>query len=223
MKNVKIAPSLLSADFSKLADEIGVINADADWIHFDVMDGHFVPNITIGPMIVRSVRKKSSLPYDVHLMIMDPDRYVKEFADAGADILTVHAEICNTLYRTLHNIKSLGKKAGLAINPGTPLSFAENVLDVVDLILIMTVDPGFGAQPFIEGMLPKIRAAREMINRSGRDIELEVDGGIHPATAPRVIEAGASVLVAGSAVFSSGDEPGAAIRKLRAGAPARPV
>jgi ribulose-phosphate 3-epimerase len=215
MQKIKIAPSLLSADFSKLAFEISRINDHADWIHFDVMDGHFVPNITMGPMVVRSARDKSKLPFDVHLMITEPDRYLKEFADAGADILTVHAETCPTLYRTLHTIRSLGKKAGLAINPGTPIDYVENVLDVLDLLLIMTVDPGFGAQPFIKGMLPKIRKAREILNHADHEIELEVDGGIHPETAPWVIEAGATVLVAGSAVFLSGDEPAIAIQKLR--------
>lgn len=212
---IKIAPSLLSADFSNLAREIDRIKDHADLIHFDVMDGHFVPNLTLGPMIVQSVRGESSLPFDVHLMITDPDQYLKAFADAGADILTVHAETCPTLYRTLYSIKSLGKKAGLALNPATPLSFAENVLDVLDLLLIMTVDPGFGAQPFIRASLPKIQQARALLDKADHSIELEVDGGIHPETAPLVRQAGASILVAGSAVFGTPDKPAAAIEKLR--------
>ncbi len=212
---IKIAPSLLSADFSKLEWEINRIKDHADLIHFDIMDGHFVPNITMGPMIVKSVRKSTKLPFDVHLMITEPDRYLKEFANAGADILTVHAETCPTLYRTLHSIKSLGKKAGLAINPATPLSHAENVLDLIDLLLVMTVDPGFGSQPFIEEMLPKIRKAKQLLDTAKHPIELEVDGGIHPNTAPLVREAGATILVAGSAVFSTDDPPEVAIQKLR--------
>jgi ribulose-phosphate 3-epimerase len=216
---VKISPSLLSADFSNLSFEIDRIKSHADFIHFDVMDGHFVPNLTFGPMIIQSVRKNTNLPFDVHLMITNPDQYLKTFADSGADILTVHAETCQTLYRTLHSIRSLGKKAGLALNPATPLAFAENVLDVIDLLLIMTVDPGFGSQPFIQKTLPKIKKAKELIKTADHAIELEVDGGIHPETAAWVREAGATVLVAGSAVFSSSDEPRTAIKKLRGDKP----
>lgn len=212
---IKIAPSLLSADFSNLSAEVDRIKNDADYIHFDVMDGHFVPNITLGPMIIKSVRGKTKLPFDVHLMITNPDCYLKNFADAGADIITVHAETCSTLYRTLQAIKSLGKKAGLALNPATPLDYVENVLDIIDLLLVMTVDPGFGAQPFIQTMIPKIRAARQLLDRAKHPIELEVDGGINPNTAPMVRDAGATVLVAGSAIFAGGDEPAAAIRKIR--------
>ncbi len=212
---IKISPSLLSADFSNLSSEIERIKDYADYIHFDVMDGHFVPNLTIGPMIIQSVRGKTGLPFDVHLMIANPDPYLKSYADSGADILTVHAETCPTLYRTLSSIRSLGKKAGLALNPATPLAFAENVLEVLDLLLIMTVDPGFGAQSFIKSSLPKIQKAKELIKKADHLIELEVDGGIHPETAPLVKEAGATVLVAGSAVFSSHDDPKTAIQKLR--------
>lgn len=212
---IKIAPSLLSADFSSLASEIDRIKNDADLIHFDVMDGHFVPNLTMGPMIIQSVRPKTKLPFDVHLMISDPDRYLKAFAEAGADILTVHAEASPTIYRTLSAIKSLGKKAGLALNPATPLSYAENVLDMIDLLLIMTVDPGFGSQPFIAGIIPKIRKARELINTAPHPIELEVDGGIHPETAKSARQAGATILVAGSAVFLSAENPGLVIKRLR--------
>lgn len=213
--SVKIAPSLLSANFAELGAEIDRIKDHADLIHFDVMDGHFVPNLTMGPLIVKAVRGKTKLPFDVHLMITNPDCYLKTFAEAGADILTVHAETCPTLYRTLSAIRDLGKKAGLAINPGTPLDYVENVLEVIDLLLVMSVDPGFGAQPFIESSLSKIQKAREILNKAGHPIELEVDGGINPKTAPHVIKAGATILVAGSAVFGSADEPATAIKKLR--------
>lgn len=212
---IKIAPSLLNADFSRLGAEIDRVKNEADLIHFDVMDGHFVPNLTLGPMIIKSVRDKTKLPFDVHLMITNPDCYLKDFADAGSDIITVHAETGFTLYRTLERIKSLGKKTGLALNPATPLDCVAHVLDVLDLLLIMTVDPGFGAQPFISAILPKIREARRLLDDTKRPIELEVDGGIHPDTAPLVRDAGATILVAGSAIFKSREEPAAVIRKLR--------
>ena len=200
---IKVAPSILSADILRLGEEVlDVDRAGADMIHLDIMDGMFVPNITFGPFVVEAVRKVTSLPLDVHLMIADPGRYVREFASAGADILTVHAEACVHLHRTVQTIKDLGMKAGVAINPGTPVCALEEVLDQVDLVLIMSVNPGFGGQSFIESSLNKIARARAAI-RPG--VDLEVDGGINDRTAGRAVAAGATVLVAGSWVFSHPD------------------
>ena len=202
---VKIAPSILSADFARLGAEIQAIEAaGADLIHVDVMDGHFVPNITIGPAVIKALRPHGKKPFDVHLMISPVDPYLEAFADAGADTLTVHPEAGPHVHRSLQQIRRLGKKAGVVLNPGTPIDEIDNLMDLVDLILIMTVNPGFGGQSFIESQLPKIEAARKRIDATGRDIALEVDGGITPQTARRAIAAGATVLVAGTAVFQGG-------------------
>ena len=199
---VRIAPSILSADFARLGDEVRAVEAaGADYVHVDVMDGRFVPNITIGPPVVAALRKTTKLPLDVHLMIVEPDKYVDAFAQAGADIMTVHAEACVHLHRTIEHIKSLKKKAGVVINPATTEDVLRYVMSEVDLILVMSVNPGFGGQSFIEAVLPKIERIRAMIDATGRTIDLEVDGGIKPGIASRVCAAGADVLVAGSAVF----------------------
>jgi len=203
---VKIAPSILSADFSRLGDEIRAIEAGgADYVHIDVMDGHFVPNITIGPLLVDAVRKVTSLPLDVHLMIENPDLYIPEFAKAGADIITVHQEAVSHLHRTVQLIRSLGKKAGVSINPATPVSTLEVILDELDLVLVMSVNPGFGGQSFIPSCLPKIEALRREIERRGLAVELEVDGGVKIDNIRQIVSAGADVLVAGSAVFGTSD------------------
>ncbi len=198
----KIAPSILSADFSRLAEEVKAVEeAGADWIHIDVMDGHFVPNLTIGPSVVASLRKVTKLPFDVHLMIERPENFLEVFAKAGADIITVHAEACVHLHRTLQIIKQLGKKAGVALNPATPLCFLEPILEDVDLILIMSVNPGFGGQKLIPSALDRIRQVRKWIEERGLTIDLEVDGGINADTIAKVAAAGANIFVAGSAVF----------------------
>ena len=205
MKKIQISPSILSADFSQLGNEIKRLEeGGADLIHVDVMDGHFVPNLTIGPPVIKNLRKYTNLPFDVHLMITPVDPYIEAFANAGSDIITIHAEAGPHLHRSLQLIKSLGKKAGVSLNPSTPESVIEYVMDMVDLVLVMTVNPGFGGQKFIPSQLEKIKRIRKMINATGRDIDLEVDGGVNPEIAPQVIEAGANVLVAGSATFKGG-------------------
>jgi len=202
----KIAPSILSADFSRLGEEVlAVDRAGADYIHIDVMDGHFVPNITIGPLVVEAVRKVTSLPLDVHLMIENPDLYIPDFARAGSDIIVVHAEATNHLHRTVQLIKSFGKKAGVSLNPATSLHHLDYLLEELDLVLLMTVNPGFGGQSFIEACLPKIQALRGMLDKRGLETELEVDGGVKTDNIGRISSAGADVFVAGSAVFNSSD------------------
>jgi ribulose-phosphate 3-epimerase len=206
---IRIAPSILSADFARLGEEVAAISkAGADLIHIDVMDGHFVPNLTIGPLVVKALRKHSEKPFDCHLMIAPADPFIGGFAEAGADIISVHPEAGPHLHRTLQMIHALGKKAGVVLNPATPIEAVDPVLDLVDLILIMTVNPGFGGQGFIKSQIPKIRAARERIDACGRTIALEVDGGITPETAREVIAAGADTLVAGTSVFKSSDYAG---------------
>jgi ribulose-phosphate 3-epimerase len=202
----KIAPSILSADFSRLGDEVKAVeHAGADYIHVDVMDGHFVPNITIGPMIVEAVKRVTKLPLDVHLMISNPDQYVKDFREAGADFITVHAEAVNHLHRSVQIIRETGAGTGVSLNPASPLQLLEHVLDDLDMVLIMTVNPGFGGQEFITGMIPKIKRLREMIKNRGLDTQIEVDGGINPDTVGLVASAGADIFVAGSAIFHSKD------------------
>ena len=204
---VRIAPSILSADFARLGEEVrAVTKAGADYIHIDVMDGHFVPTITIGPAVVRALRPHSELPFDVHLMISPVDPYIPQFAEAGADIITVHPEAGPHLHRSIQLIKSLGKKAGASINPGTPIEALDDVIGMLDLVLVMSVNPGYGGQAFIDRSLDKIRAIRARLDAAGRDIDLEVDGGINAQTAPAAIEAGANVLVAGTATFEGGAE-----------------
>lgn len=212
---MKIAPSILAADFSVLGKEVqDVEDYGADYIHIDVMDGHFVPNITMGPLVVKAIKKITSLPLDVHLMIETPDRYIKDFADAGADIITVHVEATPHLHRTIQEIRKLGVKPGVVLNPSTPISMVTNILEDIDMVLLMTVNPGFGGQKFIESVLPKIQELRAMIETRGLSVDIEVDGGIDAHTAKRCKEAGANVFVAGSAIFGRSNRK-AAIDEIR--------
>jgi ribulose-phosphate 3-epimerase len=212
---VKIAPSILSADFSKLGEEISdVEKGGAELIHVDVMDGHFVPNITIGPLVVESIRPITKLPLDVHLMIENPDQYIESFAKAGADYITVHVEACRHLHRTIQLIKSFGVKAGVVLNPATPVQLIEPILEELDIVLLMSVNPGFGGQKFIPSVLNKIKQVRDLAKQKGVQLEIEVDGGVNEQTARLCIEAGATILVAGSAVYNQEDR-GKAISILK--------
>jgi ribulose-phosphate 3-epimerase len=206
VRPLRIAPSILSADFARLGDEVRAAEAaGADYVHIDVMDGRFVPNITVGPLVVAAVRAVTKLPLDVHMMIVEPERYVEAFARAGADLLTVHAEASPHLHRTVQQIRSLGKRASVALNPHTPLDTLDVVLPELSMVLLMTVNPGFGAQPFIDAVVPKVRALRDEITRRQLDVDIEVDGGIAHETARVAVDAGANVLVAGTAVFGRPD------------------
>jgi ribulose-phosphate 3-epimerase len=214
---MKIAPSILSCDFSHLADEIHAVEqGGADWIHVDVMDGHFVPNITIGPVITEAARRATTLPLDVHLMIESPERYLEAFAKAGASGLTVHQEVCPDLERTIARIHELGVRAGVAVNPATPLEAVRDVLPDVDLLVVMSVNPGFGGQAYIPSSTEKVRSARSLLDALGSGAELEVDGGVDAGNAGELVRMGATVLVAGSAVYRHPGEPGAGVRAIRA-------
>jgi ribulose-phosphate 3-epimerase len=215
-KKITIAPSLLAADFSRLGEEVRAIEAaGADWLHLDVMDGHFVPNISFGPTVIRALRKHTGLPFDAHLMISPCDPYLAAFAEAGCQHISIHPEAGPHLHRSLQAIRALGCKAGVVLNPSTPVDAVAWVLELVDIVMVMTVNPGFGGQAFLTGQLPKIAALRQAIDASGRDIALQVDGGVTPKTARQVLEAGADTLVAGTAIFGQPDYA-AAIRALRA-------
>ncbi len=212
---IKIAPSILSADFAKLGEEIkDVERGGADWIHVDVMDGHFVPNITIGPLIVEAIRPVTELPLDVHLMIEEPDRYIEQFAKAGADYITVHVEACRHLHRTIQLIRSFGVKPGVVLNPHTPVESIQHVLEDIDLVLFMTVNPGFGGQKFIPTVVPKVKQLSDMLKERGLSVDIEIDGGITPETIGPCVEAGATVFVAGSAIYNKEDRA-AAISDIR--------
>lgn len=213
---IKLAPSILSADFGRVGEQVAeATRAGADYIHVDVMDGHFVPNITIGPLVVAAIRPHTSLPLDVHLMIESPEKYIQQFAQAGADIITVHVEVCHHLHRVVESIKELGIKAGVSLNPSTPLTEAEEVLPILDLVLLMSVNPGFGGQQFIESTIGKIERLRRQLDELGLPAELEVDGGITAEIAPRVARAGARVLVAGAAIFNEKGSVSQAITRIR--------
>ncbi len=212
----KIAPSILSADFSRLGEEIAAVEAGgADWIHVDVMDGHFVPNITIGPVVTRGARRATELPLDVHLMIEEPDQYVQAFVDAGAHVITVHQEACRHLHRTLHLIRELGALAGVALNPATPLESVRDVLPEIDLLLVMSVNPGFGGQSFIPASTEKVRRARRMLDEVGSTALIEIDGGVDTGNAREIAAAGVDVLVAGSAVYGHPSGPAEGVRAIR--------
>ncbi len=216
MSNIQIVPSILSADFARLGEQVREAEqAGADRIQVDVMDGHFVPNITVGPVVLKAIRSYTSLPIEAHLMIERPELYVPEFAKAGADFIIVHVETSPHLHRTVQQIRSVGAKAAVALNPSTSLAGIEEILEYIDMALVMTVNPGFGGQEFIASMLPKIRRLREIIDRRGLQCLIEVDGGIHEETAPQVIEAGATLLVAGSAIYGAADGVTAATARLR--------
>lgn len=203
---IKLAPSILSADFARLLEDVKKVeNAGCEYLHIDVMDGHFVPNITLGPGIVKSLRKDVNMVFDAHLMIENPDAYIKDFVDAGADLITVHQEACIHLHRTIQNIKSYNIKAGVAINPATSIESIKHVLPLVDMVLIMTVNPGFGGQSFIESMIVKIKELKDIINKQNLNIDIQVDGGVKPDNIKKVVQAGANIIVAGSAIFNSDD------------------
>ena len=203
---IKLAPSILSADFARLLEDVKKVEkAGCEYLHIDVMDGHFVPNITLGPAIVKSLRKDVNMVFDAHLMIENPDNYIKEFADAGCDIIVVHQEACTHLHRTIQNIKSHGVKAGVALNPATPIETIKYVLEDVDMVLLMSVNPGFGGQSYIPVVTKKIKELRSLIDEMGLDIDIEVDGGVKPSNIAEVVNAGANVIVAGSAIFNAGD------------------
>jgi ribulose-phosphate 3-epimerase len=217
--NMQISPSLLAADFARLADEAATVADVADWLHVDVMDGHFVPNLTIGLPVVEAIRKHTGVPLDCHLMISDPDRWAPDYAEAGAANVTIHAEATNAPVRTLRMIRAAGARAGLAVNPGTPVEPYADLMPEIDMLLVMTVEPGFGGQPFLDIVLPKVARARDMITRHGGQVWLQVDGGVSDETIERCAAAGADVFVAGTAVFGAHD-PAAAIEQLRAAATA---
>jgi ribulose-phosphate 3-epimerase len=216
MKPIKLLPSLLSADFSRLGEDVqSACEAGADALHCDVMDGHFVPNITFGPMVVKAIKRWATVPLDVHLMIEKPELYVEAFTEAGADTLTVHAETCPHLHRTLQSVRAMGIRAGVSLNPSTPLCAIENVLGDIDFLLIMTVNPGFGGQRFIEEMLNKVLRARQMADEARVDLDIGVDGGIDVITAPKAVEAGADTIIAGSSIFCAGVPMNEACKALR--------
>jgi len=213
---IKLAPSILSADFGRLGEQVvEATRAGADYIHVDVMDGHFVPNITVGPLVVAAIRPHTTLPLDVHLMIESPEKYIQQFAQAGANIITVHVEVCPHLHRVVESIKELGVKAGVSLNPSSPLTAVDEVLSALDLVLLMSVNPGFGGQQFIEGTVGKIARLRRRLDELGLAAELEVDGGINAEIAPRVAKAGARVLVAGAAVFNKKENVSQALGRIR--------
>ncbi|HEX3049097.1 MAG TPA: ribulose-phosphate 3-epimerase [Aggregatilineaceae bacterium] len=220
--NLKIAPSILAADFTRLGEQIAAAEAaGADYIHIDVMDGQFVPNITMGPMVVAAARRVTKLPLDVHLMIVEPERHIPAFADAGASLISVHVETCAHLHRTVQQIREVGVRPSVVLNPHTPIMMVKEILPFVDMVLLMTVNPGYGGQSFIPEMLPKIRELREMSSQMGRVIDIEVDGGIEAHTAPQVVASGANVLVAGTAIFGASAGIPAAVQALRQAAALR--
>lgn len=212
---IKMAPSILSADFARLLEDVKKVErAGCEYLHIDVMDGHFVPNITLGPAIVKSLRKDVNMVFDAHLMIENPDNYIKDFVDAGCDMIVVHEEACTHLHRTIQNIKSFNVKAGVALNPATPIENIKYILNDIDMVLIMTVNPGFGGQSFIGTMIDKIKELKSLIDEKGLDVDIQVDGGIKPSNVSEVVKAGANVIVAGSAIFNS-DDIGATVKEFR--------